>query len=95
MLSMTSLFNAHLLPRALSTSPETLLTSLALLYFPLPKPEAPTSISVGDVKPTSIQTKEATPISRSEGQTLHLQSVQEMDYVMMDRMTPHLERSEL
>lgn len=35
-LSLTSLFNAHLLPRALSTSPETLLTTMALYYYPLP-----------------------------------------------------------
>ncbi|WVR03409.1 hypothetical protein IAU60_000400 [Kwoniella sp. DSM 27419] len=33
-LSLTSLFNAHLLPRALSTSPETLLTVMALYHFP-------------------------------------------------------------
>lgn len=35
-LSLASLFNAHLLPRALSTSPETLLTTMALYYYPLP-----------------------------------------------------------
>ncbi|CAK9783538.1 hypothetical protein CC85DRAFT_279347 [Cutaneotrichosporon oleaginosum] len=35
-LSLTSLFNAHLLPRALSTSPETLLTTIGLYYYPLP-----------------------------------------------------------
>lgn len=40
-LSLTSFFNAHLLPRALSTSPETLLTTLALVYFPLPAPATP------------------------------------------------------
>ncbi|KAK4683812.1 GPI mannosyltransferase 3, partial [Tremellales sp. Uapishka_1] len=39
-LSFTSLFNAHLLPRALSTSPETLLTAMALSYFPFPDPQA-------------------------------------------------------
>lgn len=35
-LSLTSLFNGHLLTRALSTSPETLLTTMALYYYPLP-----------------------------------------------------------
>ncbi|KAL1409678.1 glycosylphosphatidylinositol anchor biosynthesis [Vanrija albida] len=39
LLSLTSLFNAHLLPRALSTSPETLLTTMALCFYPLPAPE--------------------------------------------------------
>jgi phosphatidylinositol glycan class B len=34
-LSLTSLFNAHLLPRALSTSPETLLTVAAVYYYPI------------------------------------------------------------
>ncbi|BEJ13219.1 hypothetical protein CspHIS471_0303930 [Cutaneotrichosporon sp. HIS471] len=61
-LSLTSLFNAHLLPRALSTSPETLLTTMALYYYPLPSfsrtvplspSSAPTSTSGPGEKPLS------------------------------------------
>lgn len=50
-LSLTSLFNAHLLPRALSTSPETLLTTAALVVYPdtcsrepLPPPPGPENL---------------------------------------------------
>ncbi|WVO17877.1 hypothetical protein L204_105575 [Cryptococcus depauperatus] len=45
-LSLTSLFNAHLLTRSLSTSPESLLTIMSLYYFPLPGPSIPRSQSL-------------------------------------------------
>jgi phosphatidylinositol glycan class B len=51
-LSLTSLFNAHLLPRALSTSPETLLTTMALYYYPLP--------SFSRVQPTAVPSSAST-----------------------------------
>lgn len=48
---MTSLFNGHLLPRALSTSPETLLTVAAVYYYPLDS----TRRSTGTVQPTKTE----------------------------------------
>jgi phosphatidylinositol glycan class B len=90
-LSLTSLFHAHILPRALSTSPETLLTALALLYFPLSVPEVPSAIVVGE---QSVQVSK----SDAEGkktEVLRLKEVKDMDYVMMDRMPPQLENSHL
>lgn len=47
-LSLTSFFNAHCLPRLLANSPETLLTNLAILYFPLPRVERPGRMVVGE-----------------------------------------------
>lgn len=90
-LSLTSLFHAHILPRALSTSQETLLTALALLYFPLPGPEVPSALSVGE-ESVSASKSEA---GGNKAGVLRLKEVKEMDYVMMDRMSPQLEMSHL
>lgn len=52
-LSLTSLFNAHLLSRALSTSPETLLTTMALYYYPLPSFRDSQLTTPGDTSATT------------------------------------------
>ncbi len=46
LLSVGNLFNAHALPRALSTSFETFLTIAALTYWPLPKTKGRSSLVV-------------------------------------------------
>ncbi|KAK8844634.1 hypothetical protein IAR55_006481 [Kwoniella newhampshirensis] len=77
-LSLTSLFNAHLLPRALSTSPETLLTTMALYYFPLPVPSSTsTSVNVpaAAMKHTTISSTTDTIVDK-------------LNYVVMDRNPP-------
>ncbi|OCF43763.1 hypothetical protein I317_02367 [Kwoniella heveanensis CBS 569] len=89
-LSLTSLFHAHLLPRALSTSPETLLTTMALYYFPFPKPSPPSrdplrTITNGDddVKtPVHEQIPEVKVQDRPRSGYLN--------YVAMDRSVPFL-----
>ncbi|WWC66978.1 uncharacterized protein I206_100885 [Kwoniella pini CBS 10737] len=82
-LSLTSLFNAHLLPRSLSTSPETLLTTMALCYFPFP--ELPFSKS-------SLQSMNSVHKERSETDTANLQDekrqTDKLDYLSMDRERP-------
>lgn len=89
------MFNAHLLPRALSTSPETLLTTLALVYFPLPPPEPPSQISVDKAdlvaspNPKDVRKVGLAPEKRvASGEVLKLESINELDYVVMDRMAP-------
>ncbi len=88
-LSMTSLFNAHLLPRALSTSPETLLTVAALTYFPFPVSGDPTELVVnqGGIH-VSPSMKDVTLVEGkgTAGQVLELDNLADLDYVMMDRM---------
>ncbi|ODN84156.1 hypothetical protein L202_00160 [Cryptococcus amylolentus CBS 6039] len=101
-LSLTSLFNAHLLPRALSTSPETLLTLMAIYYFPLPHP-VPTHIE--DLKrgarliPVGNRGKSAKEADEAEMEILGVEDsdatfwgVNELDYVVMDRTGPAVER---
>ena len=93
-LSMTSLFHAHLLPRALSTSPETLLTTMALYYFPLPGPSKPKTIIVGEedglaVSKSMQDLKEVkVPMEQrsSDTDTLRLEKVADLNYVVMDRI---------
>ena len=95
-LSLTSLFNAHLLPRSLSTSPETLLTTLALLYFPLPGSAPVQSILVGDegvmvskdmqeVRATNIE-KQAKALQPGDGEAMRLKNAGELDHSMLDRI---------
>ena len=98
-MSLTSLFNAHLLPRALSTSPETLLVTLALLYWPFPEPAAPRAIIVGEPPLTtnkSMRDVAEAPSSGGKGDmvkekgVLVYADVGKIDYVVMDRMKPHV-----
>ncbi|WVQ85533.1 hypothetical protein IAT38_007699 [Cryptococcus sp. DSM 104549] len=90
-LSLTSLFNAHLLPRSLSTSPETLLTLMALYYFPLPRPTVPTlndkALQAGVEMQQIIEKGEMAGLEDSE-ETFG--GVNELNYVVMDRMSPFL-----
>ncbi|ORX34966.1 GPI mannosyltransferase [Kockovaella imperatae] len=93
-LSLTSLFNAHLLPRSLSTSPETLLTTLALLYFPLPRPP-PVKEVIVDMEGVPISTLMRPPNDKHEekqvrseqGEVIKLGDVSEIDFALMDRMS--------
>lgn len=99
-LSLTSLFNAHALPRLLSTSPETLLVVWALVYFPLPPPDAPRRVVVGkerieaagDMKQVhQVDTTAGTSIEKKEGQAgeagvKRVRGVGDYDYTMMDRI---------
>lgn len=94
-LSLTSLFNAHLLPRALSTSPETLFTTLALVLFPLPRPETPVAVVIGDGQ--LVASKSMRDVTRAEDADLaqirptdgvRLKDVGEINYVVMDRIGP-------
>ncbi|WVW81638.1 hypothetical protein I302_103633 [Kwoniella bestiolae CBS 10118] len=83
-LSLTSLFNAHLLPRSLSTSPETLLTTMALCYFPFPA--LPSSSPAQDplkLLSSDKATKEGTSEAR-------LKKPERLDYIAMDRDVPWL-----
>ncbi|WVF66298.1 hypothetical protein IAT40_001038 [Kwoniella sp. CBS 6097] len=88
-LSLTSLFNAHLLPRALSTSPETLLTTMALYYFPLSRP-LPSSPDPLNPVPNGSDEKAAV-----DGETPKVK-VQDsprsgyLNYVAMDRGVPFM-----
>lgn len=102
-LSLTSLFNAHLLPRALSTSPETLLTTLALLFFPFALPHIPSKIIVGDpgkvasldMRDTRVvpsPTEKASSRRAQNGDSVVLEDASELNYVTMDRMTPQIKR---
>ncbi|OCF59815.1 hypothetical protein L486_02488 [Kwoniella mangroviensis CBS 10435] len=75
-LSLTSLFNAHLLPRSLSTSPETLLTTMALCYVPLPS-LIPSKPSSDNLKPSAFE-KDKKQIRTEENQA-------KLDYIAMDR----------
>lgn len=94
-LSLTSLFNAHLLPRSLSTSPETLLTVMALYNFPFPAPAVPKVNGLQNV--TNLK-----PIKSSRGETgegmkelmgvedseKSFYGVNDLDYVVIDRAPP-------
>lgn len=95
-LSLTSLFNAHLLPRSLSTSPETLLTVIGLYYFPFPAPAVPKVNSLQNV--TDLKPIKASRGERGEGKK-ELMGVEDseqsfygvkndLDYVVMDRAPP-------
>ncbi|WWC57953.1 uncharacterized protein I303_100488 [Kwoniella dejecticola CBS 10117] len=81
-LSLTSLFNAHLLPRSLSTSPETLLTTMALCYFPLPKLSS-SKTSLQDMRPARNGDKEKDQLNEER-----TNGVEKLDYLSMDRDRP-------
>ncbi|WVQ71180.1 hypothetical protein IAR50_000705 [Cryptococcus sp. DSM 104548] len=101
-LSLTSLFNAHLLPRALSTSPETLLTLMALYYFPLPQPVATDIDSLkraARLMPVAQGAKSAEEAEEAEKEIMGVEDsdatfwgVNELDYVLMDRTGPFVEK---
>ncbi|WVQ93919.1 hypothetical protein IAU59_000997 [Kwoniella sp. CBS 9459] len=88
-LSLTSLFNAHLLPRALSTSPETVLTTMALYYFPLPRPSPPSRDPL-DTLPDSEEVKEPTAGHKSVVTLEETPKSGYLNYVAMDRGVPFL-----
>lgn len=104
LLSMCSLFNGHALTRALSTSPETLLTVWALVFFPLPPPTAPSRMIVGEkhlVASRSMQdVKKAkerieTPVAGTTNENvLRVEDVAGLDFGAMDRMPPLLGEQE-
>nr|XP_031859915.1 uncharacterized protein CI109_004764 [Kwoniella shandongensis]KAA5526987.1 hypothetical protein CI109_004764 [Kwoniella shandongensis] len=89
-LSLTSLFNAHLLPRALSTSPETLLTIMALYYFPLPKTHSlSTSVNYENsqaaaLKEVKVRPEHPNAIELNKSSS----SVTKLNYIVMDRISP-------
>ncbi|WWC85658.1 uncharacterized protein L201_000524 [Kwoniella dendrophila CBS 6074] len=85
-LSLTSLFNAHLLPRSLSTSPETLLTTMALCYFPFPHCTPSTKSSQRTDLANSMDSKgEKEATRKSLGVS---DQTNKLDYVAMDRDIP-------
>jgi phosphatidylinositol glycan class B len=86
-----------MLTRALSTSPETLLTTLALTYFPLPCPEIPAEMVVGEDRLVASESmKDITTAAESDkalrktGQMVRVENVAELNYVVMDRMGEHV-----
>ncbi|AFR93799.2 phosphatidylinositol glycan, class B [Cryptococcus neoformans C23] len=94
-LSLTSLFNAHLLPRSLSTSPETLLTLMALYYFPFPAPGVPQVNGLHNV--TNLKLIRASKGETGEGEKeligvkdsdKRFYGVNDLDYVVIDRTPP-------
>ncbi|EAL22074.1 hypothetical protein CNBC2120 [Cryptococcus deneoformans B-3501A] len=96
-LSLTSLFNGHLLPRSLSTSPETLLTLMALYYFPFPAPGVPEVYglqNVTNLKPIGAS-KSRRETEGGEKEFMRVEDsdkssygVNDMDYVVIDRAPP-------
>ncbi|KAL7420310.1 glycosylphosphatidylinositol anchor biosynthesis [Cryptotrichosporon argae] len=95
-LSLTSFFHAHALPRALSTSPETLLTTAALVYFPLASLNArPRRTGTGTAvagEGASARTKEAAPDEKPAGagaapsREPARAGAKRLDHVAMDRV---------
>jgi len=89
-LSITNTFHAYALPRTLSNSPETMLTTLALSFFPFESPHPRTP------DPLAVQTpgKSGSPnnprnVSPS-GTGSSKQESQKLDYITMDLAGPHL-----
>lgn len=100
-LSVTSLFHAHVLPRSLSNSPETLLTTLALVYFPFRQAGAPKAIIVGDgglVASQSMKdvTKAKAQMSEEDGDNkeVRYEDVGDINYAVMDRLGPDVVEQE-
>lgn len=103
-LSVTSLFHAHVLPRSLSNSPETLLTTLALVYFPFRHAGAPKAIVVGDQQLVASQSMK--DLSRSSGRlvtsgvedeketVIKVDDIADINYAVMDRLGPDVVEQE-
>jgi phosphatidylinositol glycan class B len=97
-LSATNLFHAHALTRSLSNSPETMLTTLALVYFPLPPPTPTSDPLLGGRRssesialvsdPSSRDSPQSSMLGRKEDEPKPVVSVQDLDYVAMDRGGP-------
>jgi phosphatidylinositol glycan class B len=97
-LSATNLFHAHALTRSLSNSPETMLTTLALVYFPLPPPTPTSDPLLGGRRssesialvsdPSSQESPQSSMLGRKEDEPKPVVSVQDLDYVAMDRGGP-------
>lgn len=99
-LSATNLFHAHALTRSLSNSPETMLTTLALVYFPLPPPSPASDPLLGGRRSSgseaialvSDRSSQDSPQSstpgRKEDGPKSVVSVEDLDYVAMDRGGP-------
>lgn len=102
-LSTTSLFHAHVLPRSLSNSPETLLTTLALVYFPFRAASSPKTIVVGNdnlvashsmkdvttAKP-GITRESRSPAEGEKDAVLRVDDAAEINYAVMDRLGPDI-----
>ncbi|ORY22978.1 GPI mannosyltransferase [Naematelia encephala] len=97
-LSLTSLFNAHLLPRSLSTSPETLLTVMALCYFPLQESQAPDNVVITNTGLVPSRLKHLSDKKDQDlihGKVFRIKALANLDYSMLDRMTPHTQGPKL
>jgi hypothetical protein len=93
-LSATNLFHAHALTRSLSNSPETMLTTLALVYFPLPPPTPTSDPLLGgrrsseSIALVSDPSSQDSSLGRKEDEPKPAISVEDLDYVAMDRGGP-------
>jgi len=99
-LSATNLFHAHALTRSLSNSPETMLTTLALVYFPLPPPSPTSDPLLGGRRSSgsesialvsdrsSHDSPQSSTLGRKEDEPKQVISVEDLDYVAMDRGGP-------
>jgi phosphatidylinositol glycan class B len=96
-LSATNLFHAHALTRSLSNSPETMLTTLALVYFPLPPPTPTSDPLLGGRRsaesialasdPSSQESPQSSTLGRKEDEPKPV-TVENLNYVAMDRGGP-------
>lgn len=109
-LSTTSLFHAYALPRTLSNSPETLLTTLALVYFPFRPASTPQAIIVGhdglvashsmkDLTKARSRNTSGKGYSWKEGGEgdevmLRLNDTSQINYAVMDRLGPDIAEQE-
>jgi phosphatidylinositol glycan class B len=93
-LSATNLFHAHALTRSLSNSPETMLTTLALVYFPLPPPTPTSDPLLGgrrsseSIALVTDRPSQDSSLGRKEDEPKPVTSVEDLDYVAMDRGGP-------
>jgi phosphatidylinositol glycan class B len=93
-LSATNLFHAHALTRSLSNSPETMLTTLALVYFPLPRPSPASDPLLGgrrsseSITKVSDRSSQKSPLGQKKDEPKPVISMEDLDYVAMDRGGP-------
>ena len=93
-MSATNLFHAHALTRSLSNSPETMLTTLALVYFPLPPPSPASDPLLGgrrsaeSIALDSDRSTQDSSLGQKEAEPKPVISVEDLDYVAMDRGGP-------
>lgn len=90
-----------MLPRSLSNSPETLLTTLALVYFPFLQAGAPRAIVVGDGGLVASQSMKdvtrATDRTSQEDEDkreIRYEDVGDINYAVMDRLGPDVVEQE-